>query len=151
MSGIGAGRDNVILLMTLLTEVLSLCTQQTFTCSKSTIETLKKVWNMFKVNNKDTKRRQWHHSGVFNVNFEHISQHFLEFVLLLWTGKCFLGMYAFMGKNTLKKGRNRRKLHNYILQFKSGFICQHFEDWFSKSYFKTEYFCRLPDQKHCLE
>ena len=27
-------------------------TQWTFTCSKSTIETLEKVWNMFKVNNK---------------------------------------------------------------------------------------------------
>ena len=29
--------------------------QQTFTCSKSTIKTLKKVWNMFKVNNKNTR------------------------------------------------------------------------------------------------
>ena len=29
-------------------------TQPAFTCSKLTIETLKKVWNMFKVNNKDT-------------------------------------------------------------------------------------------------
>ena len=30
-------------------------TQVTFTYSKSTIETQKKVWNMFKVNNKNTR------------------------------------------------------------------------------------------------
>ena len=30
-------------------------TMQTFTCSKSTVETFKKVWNMFKDNNKDTR------------------------------------------------------------------------------------------------
>ena len=29
--------------------------QFTFTCSKLTIETVEKVWNMFKVNNKDTR------------------------------------------------------------------------------------------------
>ena len=30
-------------------------TQQTFNCSKSTMETLKKVWNMIKVNNKNSR------------------------------------------------------------------------------------------------
>ena len=30
-------------------------TQQSFICAKSTIETLKKAWNMLKVNNKDIK------------------------------------------------------------------------------------------------
>ena len=30
-----------------------------------------------------------------------------------------------MGKTTLEKSRNSRKLYNYILHFKCGFICQH--------------------------
>ena len=30
---------------------------------------------MFKVNNKDTKRRHWRRFGVFSVHFEHISHH----------------------------------------------------------------------------
>ena len=30
-------------------------TQSVFTCSTLTVETLDKVWNMFKVNNKDTR------------------------------------------------------------------------------------------------
>ena len=38
--------------------------------------------NMFKVNNKDTKRRHWHRSGVFIVNSEHISYFVLLFLLL---------------------------------------------------------------------
>ena len=37
---------------------------------------------MFKVNNKDTRRRQWRRSGVFIVNFEHISHPILVFPLL---------------------------------------------------------------------
>ena len=38
---------------------------------------------MFKVNNKDTsERRHWRYSGVFIVNFEHISHHVLVFILL---------------------------------------------------------------------
>ena len=32
-----------------------------------------KVWNMSKVNNKDTKRRHWRRFGVFIVNIEHSS------------------------------------------------------------------------------
>ena len=36
---------------------------------------------MFNVNNKTPERRQWHRSGVFIVNFEHISR--LVLVLLL--------------------------------------------------------------------
>ena len=41
---------------------------------------------MFKVNNKDTgttSRRQWRHSGVFIVNYEHISHLALVFLLLI--------------------------------------------------------------------
>ena len=37
---------------------------------------------MFKVNNKDTRRRQWHRPGIFIFNFEHISHLVLVFLLL---------------------------------------------------------------------
>ena len=37
---------------------------------------------MFKVNSKDTKRRHWRRSGVFIVNFEHITHLALVFLLL---------------------------------------------------------------------
>ena len=37
---------------------------------------------MFKVKDKDTERRQWRRSGVFIVNFEHISYLALVFLLL---------------------------------------------------------------------
>ena len=59
--------------------------QLTYSCSKSTIETLEKVWSMFKMNNINirttllTLRRC---SGVFIVNFGHISLLFLTFLLL---------------------------------------------------------------------
>ena len=64
--------------------------QPTFTCSKSTIETLKKMWNNFKVNSKNTRTTsfytpwkhqktrtfmmflggtEWRRSDVFIVNF----------------------------------------------------------------------------------
>ena len=54
------------------------------TCSKITIKTLwNKVRNMFKVNNKDTRNdTNGVVSGVFIVNFEHISHRALEFLLL---------------------------------------------------------------------
>ena len=41
------------------------------------------MWNMLKVNNKDTKtteQRQWRLSGIFIVNFEHISHHIFFFL-----------------------------------------------------------------------
>ena len=37
---------------------------------------------MFKVNNKNTRQRQWRRSGVFVVNLEHISHLALVFLLL---------------------------------------------------------------------
>ena len=55
-----------------------LASQLTFTWSKSTIETLRKWVNKFKVNN----TRQWHHSDCFIVNFEHLAHLFLVFLLL---------------------------------------------------------------------
>ena len=35
---------------------------------------LEKMCKMFKVNNRDKERRQWRRSGVFIVNFDHISR-----------------------------------------------------------------------------
>ena len=44
------------------------------------------MWNMFKVNNKDARttpeRRHWRRSGVFIVNFKHVSHLVLVFLLL---------------------------------------------------------------------
>ena len=75
-------------------------TQSAFTCLKSTIYLLK-------VNNRNTrtrceicskltiktpKRRQWRRSGVFIVNFEHISHLVLKSLLLT------LNMYMLTGK-----------------------------------------------------
>ena len=54
--------------------------QLTFTCSESTIETLEKGWNVFRVNNKVT-RTMSQPSSVFIVNFEHISHLFSVFLL----------------------------------------------------------------------
>ena len=51
--------------------------QPAFTCSNLTIETLEQ--GMIYV---QPERRQWCHSGVFIVNFEHIS-HFIPVFLLL--------------------------------------------------------------------
>ena len=46
--------------------------QQTFICSKSTIETFEKVWNM-QSTIKTPERHNWHPSGIIIVNFEYIS------------------------------------------------------------------------------
>ena len=54
--------------------------QLTFTCSESTIKTLEKGWNVFKVNNKVT-RTMSQPSSFFIVNFEHISHLFSVFLL----------------------------------------------------------------------
>ena len=44
---------------------------------------------MSKVNNKETERRHRRRSGVFIVNFEHISHLFLVFLLLTLNGQGF--------------------------------------------------------------
>ena len=57
--------------------------QPAFTCSKSKIETpKKKVGNLFKVNDKDTKTTSRRRSGVFIVNTEQISHIVVMFLLL---------------------------------------------------------------------
>ena len=88
-------------------ESIEIKTQQTFTSSKSTIEALNKVWNIFKVNNKGGRAKskmakhtlkilRCEHSMLFKVclailtlfwclffvNFEHMSHLFLKFLLL---------------------------------------------------------------------
>ena len=51
-----------------------LLAQQKLTCSKATIETLEKVWNMFKVNNKDTRTTSMtSFSSVSIVKFEQVN------------------------------------------------------------------------------
>ena len=58
-------------------------TQQTFPCSKSIIETLEKgVKYVQNITIKTSEHCQWRYSGVFIVNFEHISHHFLLFLPL---------------------------------------------------------------------
>ena len=48
---------------------------------------------MFKFNNRNTRTRCEIYSGVFVVNFEHISHFVLAcFYYLLWAGKCWLGL-----------------------------------------------------------
>ena len=46
---------------------------------------------MFEANNKDTRMTPWHRSGVFIVNFEHISYLVLVFLLSTLSGNCQLG------------------------------------------------------------
>ena len=47
------------------------------------------MWNMFQVNNKNPS--QWRRSGVFIVNFEHISHLLSSFYGWLWASKCQQG------------------------------------------------------------
>ena len=52
---------------------------------------------MFKVNNKDiSERRSWRRSGVFIVNFEHISHLVLVFLLLILSRQMPYGLRAIM-------------------------------------------------------
>ena len=57
--------------------------QLKLTCSKSTIETIEKgVKICSELTIKIPERRHLHRSGVFIINFEHISHLFLVFLLL---------------------------------------------------------------------
>ena len=65
---------------------------------------MKKVSNLFKVNNKDSaERRQWHSTGVFVVNFEHISHLIVDFEhvfacksLIVQNGVRTIGSFIFL-------------------------------------------------------
>ena len=54
---------------------------------------------MFKVSNKNTRRRQWRRSGVFIVKFDHISRPFLIFLLLTLSNK-LTADYEYSRSNT---------------------------------------------------
>ena len=57
-------------------------TQLTFTCSKSTIETLEKCETCSKLTIQTPEGRQWRRSGIFIVNFKHNSHLVLMLILL---------------------------------------------------------------------
>ena len=59
-------------------------TQSAFTCSKLTIKNTRTRCETFsKLAVKTPERHQWHRSGVFIVNFEHILHLVLVFLLLI--------------------------------------------------------------------
>ena len=62
-------------------------TQPAPICSKLTIETLDQTEICSKLTVKTTKQRHWRRSGVFIVNFEHISHLVLVFLLLTFNRK----------------------------------------------------------------
>ena len=80
--------DLAFLTLKLLPECLEtygliLATHSAFTCAKSTIETLKKICEIFsKFKIKTPERPQIRRFSVFTVNFERISFLFLEFLIL---------------------------------------------------------------------
>ena len=61
--------------------LVGLTSQQTFTGSKSTIETLEKRKISSKLTIKIPESRRWRHSDVFIFNFEHILHLLLEFIV----------------------------------------------------------------------
>ena len=65
-------------------------TQKTFTCSKSTIETLGKELIFAKLTITTPEQRQSSRSNVFIVNFEHILHIFLVFLLLILSKYLFV-------------------------------------------------------------
>ena len=67
--------------------------QAAITCSKSTIKT---VWNLFKVNNRNCEicsNLFTLYSSVSIVNFEHVIADWVFFWLILWA--CYLFCYAY--------------------------------------------------------
>ena len=68
----------------ILLTLLRLLSQQTFTSSKSTAETLEKDVKHVLNQQKNTRTT----SGILIVNFEHISYFFLVRLCWLWTSKC---------------------------------------------------------------
>ena len=71
--------------------------QLTFTCSKLTVETPENMWNIFKVNSKNT-RTVTPRSVVLIVSFEHISHLLLVFLLLTLSKLLFAEWPSFWKK-----------------------------------------------------
>ena len=70
---------------------------------------------MFKINNKD-RRRQWPRSGIFIVNFEHISRLFLVFLSFLTAEDSkhqFMQSYSSQANIQLLKV-NHKKTEKYV-------------------------------------
>ena len=61
--------------------------------------TKRRCKNMFKFNNKDTQRRQWNRSDISNAKFDDISRLLLVFLLLA------LSIYLFAGMKQLSQLR----------------------------------------------
>ena len=77
--------NNVYLRITFIVFLMSYIrySQLAFTCLKLTIETPRARYEICsKLTIKTPERHQWHRSGVFIVNFEHISHLALVFLLL---------------------------------------------------------------------
>ena len=70
-------------------ELMLQTTQLTFICSNSRVETLQKGVKYVQVNKKITKTTSMTSSGVFIINFEHISHLFLVFLLLTFNRQLF--------------------------------------------------------------
>ena len=68
--------------------------------SKSIIKPLRRRCEIYsKLTIKTPERSQWPRSGVFIVNFKHISHIFSQcFFCWFWTGKCLLGIFTCSGK-----------------------------------------------------
>ena len=101
----------------------------------------KMVWNMFKVNNKDTRRRHCRHSGVSTVNFEHLSHLFLAYLLFTMDRKniCWTSGYLLKvtSKNTRFKYRIFPRIYfkltvNFFITL--GLYCQFWKHWSSGIY-----------------
>ena len=76
--------------------------QPKFTCLKSTIET--------------PEQCQWHRSGCFIVNVEHISYPFQVFILLILIKQMLAGLYQFSSSLNVfpKLLRHRKNTYVYI-------------------------------------
>ena len=102
---------------------------------------------LFKINNENTRtwckicpkltlktleRRQWRRSGLFIVNFEHISHHVLVYLLLTWSKRG----YFFLANWALRVVNVRRSILFNIARnwnqttFKSGMAGASAFDWF---------------------
>ena len=65
--------------------------------------------NLFKVSNKETKLRQWRCSGVFIINFEHVSHIILLFSLLSLNKFITGGVECFLIQSWYRKIKNKIK------------------------------------------
>ena len=92
------------------TRTMLITSTSTFTCSNSTIGTLKNMWTMSKVNNKNTR--------TTSITSKHISHFFLMFLLFTLSKWMLAGLKLFERKkllwNNFRTNRCSEKIHkNY--------------------------------------